>query len=143
MRPIAVLLLLAGLAAGQGVERSAAQILADHAAALGDAAKVRTLSSTSTVGWGARSARREARTYVHVPGRRFSEQPGASGTYPRREYCGPDGVFISESVLERYRPGSRATRGYAYVCRALADPVPLLPYLRNPAAAARHDVGEE
>lgn len=111
-----LLLALVGAAAAQG--RTAQQILLDHARALGAAEGVKTLAATGDLG----------RASFLLPATCRRELKG------REEWFGPDGAFVRErGFYERFRPNQRTTRGAYYCMKALAEPFPLLAFLRDPS----------
>ena len=137
MRFVTILLALAGSALAQG--RRADQILADHAKAVGPMESVLALKGTGTANLG-RRAFPSVTTWL---------QGGLSLRTMVRgpiEYVGPQGVYFAESgAFFRFRESSDNMRGAAYVQRMLAQPFPLLRYLRNrkAAAALRVDLADD
>ncbi len=112
----ALLLALAAAASAEG--RPVERILADHARALGAAEQVRTLVAVTDTG---RACFRLPGTCRRDLGDEWTEWFSADGAFVRRR-----GVF------ERFRPNQRTTRGGYYLMKALAEPFPLLAYLKDP-----------
>ncbi|MHC4163124.1 MAG: FG-GAP-like repeat-containing protein [Planctomycetota bacterium] len=119
--------------------RRVAEILDDHARALGDARKVETLRGTAQVGDGVRLVKGARISWRR--GACVRDVPTASGQYPWREYFTPEGAFLSAGFFERYRPNQETTRAGYYFLKAQADPFPLLPYIGNEAARKELSVG--
>lgn len=138
MRRFLILLLLPAVARAQG-PRSVAEILDDHARALGDARKVETLRGVASVGDGTRLI--AGATISWRRGAFVREVPTTAGQYPYREYFGPAGAFVSAGFFESYRPGQETTRGGYYFLKAQAEPFPLLPYIGDQAAQRGLHVG--
>lgn len=112
------LLLLALVGAAAAETRTAQQILLDHARALGAAEGAKTLVATGDHG----------RTSFLLPATCRRDLAG------RDEWFGPDGAFVRERAFyERFRPNQRTTRGAYYCMKALAEPFPLLAFLRDPS----------
>jgi len=137
LRLILIVLLPAATRAQE--PRRVAEILDDHARALGDARKVETLRGEAQMGDG-RHLFKGARIYWRR-GASVRELPTAAGQYPQREYFTPEGAFKSAGFFERYRPNQETTRAGYYFLKALADPFPLLPYIGNEAAQRGLRVG--
>ncbi|MHC4550499.1 MAG: FG-GAP-like repeat-containing protein [Planctomycetota bacterium] len=134
-----LLLLLVEPAAAQA-PRSVAEILDDHAGALGPARAVATLRATATVG-DRRHAVSGARIQWRLPDACRREIPTGKGQYPWREFFTPGGAFVSKGYFERYRPNQATTRGGYYFLKALAEPFPLLPYVGDAGAQKGLHVG--
>jgi hypothetical protein len=134
MRRILLLSLLMMLPAVAWAQepRSVAEILDDHARALGDARKVETLRGTAQLGDGVR--RIKGARIAWRQGACVRSIPTAAGQYPVREYFTSAGAFKSAGFFERYRPNQATTRAGYYLLKAQAEPFPLLPYVGNEAA---------
>ncbi|MHC4931628.1 MAG: FG-GAP repeat domain-containing protein [Planctomycetota bacterium] len=135
MRRTAALFLLLASAAAQE-NRDAAAVLADHALAIGDAAKVRSLRAVGQLSV-TRGKSRTAEIFLLADGSCLRQFPDPEGRPARLEYSGREGVFVNQGgAFQRYRPGQSTTRGFWYLSRALARPFPLLPHIRNKGAQA-------
>jgi hypothetical protein len=139
MRRILILLFLLPAFARAQELRGVAEILDDHARALGDARRVETLRAEAKVGDGRRLV--EGARISWRRGACVREVPTARGQYPWREYFTPEGAFLSVGFFERYRPNQETTRAGYYFLKALADPFPLLPYIGNESAQKGLRVG--
>lgn len=123
MRRLVLLLLVTGAVAQ---ERTKEQILSDHAKALGAAEDVKTLVAVTERG----------RASFRLPDTLRLDLPDGWS-----EWFGPDGAFVHGRVFERLRPDQPTTRGSYYVLKALAEPFPLLAFVRDPAQRALLSVG--
>ncbi|MHC4973638.1 MAG: FG-GAP-like repeat-containing protein [Planctomycetota bacterium] len=119
--------------------RRVAEILDDHARALGDARQVETLRAVAQVGDGVRLVKGARISWRK--GTYMCEVPTAARQYPYREYFTPAGAFVSAGFFEAYRPNQQTTRAGYYFLKALAEPFPLLPYIGNGAAQKGLRVG--
>ncbi|MHC4339375.1 MAG: FG-GAP-like repeat-containing protein [Planctomycetota bacterium] len=140
MRRIAALFLLLSIATAEE-KRDVAAVLADHALALGDAAKVRSLRAVGEL-----SVRKgkphTAEIFLLADGSCLRQFPRPDGRPSRLEYAGREGVFVNQGgAFHRYRPGQSTTRGFNYLSRALARPFPLLPYVRKRSTHAALRLG--
>ncbi|MEE8105054.1 MAG: FG-GAP-like repeat-containing protein [Planctomycetota bacterium] len=121
---LTVLVSCAGTACAEG---SVAEVLAAHAKAIGDAAAVQNLAAKVTV-QGQRGQAQWSGGKLRID---FGEKGrllfnGAAGFV---EHPGGRGA-------ERYRPYVPATLGYYYMLETLAQPFPLLPFIRDTELAA-------
>lgn len=138
MRPLVALALgalaLGALGAAEG--RDVAAILADHGRALGPVDALRVIAAESTLD-DTHAQVKGVKAVWRLPGECVRDFPTG-----RSEYCGPAGVYVVHGYFERYRPLQRTTRAGYYLLRALAEPIPLLPYLRDAALASTLKTGE-
>ena len=132
LRPLLLAVLLAGLARA-APPRDVDAILDDHAEALGDAAKVKSLRGTFDAG-DSRIRVKGATWWWRAPGTLVRQFPTGAGQAPWLQYFTPKGAFFSKGVFERYRPEQASTRGGYYFYKLLSEPFPLLPYLADHAA---------
>ena len=139
MRRILLLLSLWPATALAQEPRGVAEILDDHARALGDARRVETLRGDAKVGDGRRLIG-GARIFWRR-GACVRDVPTATGQFPWREYFTPEGAYVSVGFFERYRPNQETTRAGYYFLKAQAEPFPLLPFIGNEAAQRGLRVG--
>ena len=125
-RILCCLLLTPALGQGDRNRRVVAEILAGHAAALGDAGAVRTLTATGRAQTGAKAM--EPAKAVWARGR-FRLELGKD----RRMLFADTGAFFlgRSGVIARYRPGLRTGQAHYLWLDALAHPFPLEPFLRD------------
>ena len=137
MRHAVVLLLLCAPGVAQEKKRSVAEVLNDHAVALGRAAGVKTLRATGRAG-AAKGIRTKWRLADGLCVRDF---PTGRAQLEWKEYFGSDGAFISRGLFERFRPNQITTRGTYYMLKTLAEPFPLLKYISDPQMQKLLEVG--
>jgi len=137
-----VLLLCALTATAQKARpRTAAEIVADHAAALGDAESVKSLSAESTLEVGGTRVT-GVTTLWRRPLQWMSRVRLPGSGYVRSEHFVDDKAYIASWTIKRYRPGQVTSRAAWYFMRAMAEPFPLLPYVVNAGAQAGLKVGD-